>query len=58
MQIFHCQCGSTLFFENNTCLTCKRELGYLPDRQTIAALEPAPSGAYRACSQDPGAHLP
>jgi hypothetical protein len=42
MQVFHCQCGATLFFENTQCLKCKRALGYLPDRQIMSPLEPSP----------------
>jgi len=39
MRLFPCRCGATVFFENTNCLNCHRELGYLPDRKTMSALE-------------------
>jgi hypothetical protein len=40
MKLFECQnCGQPLFFENTLCESCGLRLGYLPERQTIAALE-------------------
>lgn len=46
-----------MFFENTRCLTCWRDLGFLPDVSTLAALEPKDSGTfstvhgdYRKCS--------
>src|SRR4051812_34953426 len=41
MEIFHCRCGATLFFENVRCLQCKRELGYLPEQERLSPIEPA-----------------
>jgi hypothetical protein len=59
MKIYDCACGATLFFENVQCLSCRRELGFLPDRQTLSALEPgsaretwhalAVKASYRKC---------
>ncbi len=60
MKTFSCCCGNTVYFENTDCLRCDRKLGFLPDRLTLSALEPAgdqlwrPAGAadgllYRAC---------
>jgi hypothetical protein len=60
MRLFTCACGSTVFFENTTCLNCRRDLGYLPDRRTMSSLEPTeeaelyrviaePEAAYRKC---------
>ena len=41
MQLFECQaCGQPLYFENVQCGSCGRQLGYLPERTTITALEP------------------
>ena len=41
MKLFACQfCGNLLYFENTTCEACHRRLGYLPDRETLTALEP------------------
>ncbi|MDB5750418.1 MAG: hypothetical protein JWP65_839 [Ramlibacter sp.] len=41
MKTFRCQkCGQALFFENVECLNCKSQLAFLPDRMTMAAIEP------------------
>jgi hypothetical protein len=47
MKTFTCACGARLFFENSTCLVCSRELGFLPDRLTLSALEPRGDGRYQ-----------
>jgi hypothetical protein len=42
MKLFKCQsCGQVLYFENRACGRCGHRLGYLPDRETLSALEPA-----------------
>jgi hypothetical protein len=49
MKIFTCpSCGQILHFENVRCVRCDHTLGYLPDRGTIAALEPLASGGWIA----------
>ncbi|MGV3571638.1 MAG: zinc-binding metallopeptidase family protein [Ramlibacter sp.] len=41
MKTFRCQkCGQALFFENVECLSCGSQLAFLPDRMTMAAIEP------------------
>jgi len=35
-----------MFFANNRCLTCKRELGFLPDALTLVAIERSSSDAF------------
>ncbi len=48
MKLFQCQsCGQPLYFENTRCERCALALGYLPDRETITALnsERAPRGS-------------
>jgi len=41
MKLFQCQnCGQPLYFENTPCERCGLALGYLPDRETITALQP------------------
>ena len=40
MQLFECQgCGSALHFDNNVCLTCHRQVGFLPTTFSMRALE-------------------
>lgn len=64
MKPFDCACGARVFFENTTCLTCGRELGFLPDAGEMGTFE-APSGdaplsltpvgktrAYRKCENN------
>ena len=49
MKSFHCQgCDAQVFFENYRCLACGHELGYLPDRHEIAALESAGAETWQA----------
>ena len=48
MRTFRCTCGARVFFENTQCLTCSRELGFLPNRLTLSTLEPSDAGDYRA----------
>lgn len=41
MKLFKCQfCGQVLYFENTRCEKCGHILGYLPDAETVSALEP------------------
>jgi hypothetical protein len=40
MKLFQCQnCGQPLYFENTRCGRCGLSLGYLPDQDTITAVE-------------------
>jgi hypothetical protein len=48
MRTFRCACKARVFFDNTRCLTCHRELGFLPDAGVISALEPAPADAEGA----------
>src|SRR5215217_8374908 len=42
MKLFQCQaCGQPLYFENTSCESCGRRLGYLPSVETLTSLEPA-----------------
>ncbi len=52
MRTFRCHCGNTLFFENTRCLSCGRELGYLPEQGLLSALEPLGNEAWLALSGD------
>ena len=38
---YRCLCGQRLFFRNTQCIACKRSLGYQPEAESLAALEPA-----------------
>lgn len=44
MRTFRCTCGAAVFFDNSHCLTCHRELGFLPEVPMLVALEPADGG--------------
>lgn len=60
MKLFKCQiCGQLLYFENTTCEKCSHRLGFLPDINTLSALEARergwsalarPHGLYRYCA--------
>ena len=60
MKLFSCQCcGQVLYFENNRCERCGHPLGYIPEVNTLSALEPAgdawhplhaPQLTYRFCA--------
>jgi hypothetical protein len=42
MKLFEClACGQPLYFENTSCESCGRRLGFLPDSGVLSALEPA-----------------
>ena len=44
MRMFHCdQCGHLVFFESVQCVHCGAELAYLPDSDTVAALQVDPA---------------
>jgi hypothetical protein len=41
MKLFKCQhCGEVLYFENRLCGNCGHRLGYLPEHDTMTALDP------------------
>jgi hypothetical protein len=46
MKTSHCACGQLVFFQNVSCVSCNRELGFLPDSLTLAAIEPAANGFF------------
>ena len=51
MRSFECQCGARLFFENVTCLTCGKELGFVPELLTLCVIEPAVNGTVCALAR-------
>lgn len=58
MRTFKCECGARVFFINSRCVTCARELGFLPDVGTMATLQTEGDivrglgfdGSYRKCA--------
>ncbi|SDT92401.1 hypothetical protein SAMN05444156_0784 [Verrucomicrobium sp. GAS474] len=42
MKTYHCVCGQLVFFENVRCVSCQRELGFLPDLLCQSPIEAAP----------------
>jgi len=56
---YQCRCGTTIFFRNTQCLSCKSPLGYLPDTLSLVALSPGSDpntiradghdGSYKYC---------
>ncbi len=55
MKTYRCHCGNRLYFENTVCLQCGRELGYLPDKRRIAALEAGPDDIWTPVAPEHGA---
>jgi len=54
MKLFECQhCGQPLYFENTRCESCGRQLGYLPSKETVSALEEIKDG-WRALADPAG----
>ena len=57
MLAFRCDCGAPVFFQNTACLSCGRELGFLPEVLQMASFESAHApevdtahGPYRKCA--------
>jgi len=46
MKTYTCTCGQLLFFENIACVSCKREVGFLPDLICASSLDPARDGLF------------
>jgi hypothetical protein len=52
MKLFACQhCGNLLYFENTSCERCGHKIGYLPELETMSAVEP--EGASWSALADP-----
>jgi hypothetical protein len=48
MKAFHCDhCGSLVFFESVSCLSCGHALGFVPAALDMSALTPAEGGLWR-----------
>jgi hypothetical protein len=51
MLSFACgHCGRLVFFENTVCLNCSTELGFLPERLELVALDRPPGNALHRCA--------
>ena len=49
MKLFTCQnCNHNVFFENTHCESCGASLGFIPEYQTLSALQPAGGDDYNA----------
>src|SRR6185295_2145992 len=54
LKLFVCQaCGNQLYFENRSCGRCGHQLAFVPEKQTISALEPEGNG-FRALAEADG----
>jgi len=54
MKTFHCShCQNLIYFENTRCLECDYTLAYLPDRQTMSALQPGTDGTWSPAETSP-----
>jgi hypothetical protein len=50
MRTFRCDaCDNTLFFENDTCLKCRRKVGFRSDDLTMATVEAAQASGLTPC---------
>ena len=46
---YQCRCGTAIFFRNTQCLTCRRQLGFVPKLTLLVALEAGSKpGEFRA----------
>jgi hypothetical protein len=48
MKTYTCACGELLYFENVSCVTCQRELGFLPDLTCVSSLQPPDADGFYA----------
>lgn len=45
MKLFVCQaCGNVLYFENRACERCGHRVAFLPEKETMSAIEPDGEG--------------
>lgn len=52
MKLFKCQnCAQLLHFDNRQCLNCGHRLGYIPETESLSALDPV-EGAWRVIGRD------
>lgn len=46
MRNFSCNCGATVYFENNQCVACNSELGWCPACDTLRSITTDANGLY------------
>ncbi len=52
MKTYTCTCGELLYFENFSCVNCKREVGFLPDLICASSFDkPDTNGVYPATAE-------
>ncbi len=55
MKLFRCQvCDNIIYFENRTCGRCGHRLGYVPELEIMAALEPAGGESWTPLAGESG----
>jgi hypothetical protein len=47
MRVFQCECGATVFFNNSLCLSCGKELGFVPGELSLISFTVDSSGAIQ-----------
>jgi len=55
MKRYRCSCGAELFFENDACVECSRDIGFDPNNMSVFPLSYLPdSGYYKQRGEDTG----
>jgi hypothetical protein len=47
MKTYPCICGQRIFFENVSCVNCRRDLGFLPDLLCLSSLDSTDQNLYK-----------
>jgi hypothetical protein len=57
MKTYTCTCGQLLFFENILCVSCQREVGFLPDLTCVSSLDSANDGLFSPTTDEANGRL-
>ncbi|HEX8911914.1 MAG TPA: putative zinc-binding metallopeptidase [Humisphaera sp.] len=57
MKRFACVCGNSLFFENTTCVNCKRAVGWCAGCRKISSFDPHPQNGFVCADPKCRAHV-
>jgi hypothetical protein len=57
MRKYACDCGNLLFFDNSSCLSCGKEVGFCPVCRLVTAFLPGADGGYTCANSECGASL-